>query len=289
MSMFDQTYYKVTTRSECHHGFQYLGGLNVLTEPFAETGSCVPGGLYFTDLAHVPDFLVLGVYVREVRIPEGSRVVKDGTDKWRTDQLWFGHRWEIQDFLKHHANVWTLKDWYRISAYGMLTEEFIREFADQVVWHIISRYQNLSETFIREFADRVDWFTISQCQDLSDTFIREFADRVNWFKLSFNRSLSESLIREFADRVDWTRISEYHIHSDFQIEDQPFSISEGFIREFADRVDWTIISQSHTLSETFIREFADRIEWSMINHYSRFSESFIREFADRVDWTRSEE
>ena len=73
---YAETYYKVTKWSERHHDYQYQDGLNVLTEPLAETGSCVPGGLYFTDLSHVPEFLDYGVYVREVRIPLGSRVVR---------------------------------------------------------------------------------------------------------------------------------------------------------------------------------------------------------------------
>ena len=31
------------------HGFQYVDGLNRDKLPFSETGSCVPGGLYFTE------------------------------------------------------------------------------------------------------------------------------------------------------------------------------------------------------------------------------------------------
>ena len=156
----DQIYYKVTNQLECHHGYQYRDGLNVLTEPFAETGSCVPGGFYFTDLAHVPKFLKYGVYVREVRIPPESRVVRDGLNKWRTDQLWLGHRWELEDFLRDHASIWKDDDWFLISQ-TPISEEFIREFADRVTWSEISCYQDLSESFIREFVDRVDWISIS--------------------------------------------------------------------------------------------------------------------------------
>ena len=162
---YAETYYKVTKWSERHHGYQYQDGLNVLTEPLAETGSCVPGGLYFTDLSHVPEFLDYGVYVREVRIPLGSRVVRDGPEKWRADQLWLGHRWELEEFLRHHANIWTMKNWSQISRDGTLTEKFIREFADQVDWIEISRYQKLSAKFIQEFANRVNWTVISKYQN----------------------------------------------------------------------------------------------------------------------------
>ena len=40
-------------QTENHHGYQYKDGLNILQEPFAETGSCVPGGFYFTDIDNI--------------------------------------------------------------------------------------------------------------------------------------------------------------------------------------------------------------------------------------------
>ena len=57
--MFDHKaiYYKVTNPEECHHRFQYNDGLNILQGKFQEQGSYVAGGLYFTDLDHIWDFL----------------------------------------------------------------------------------------------------------------------------------------------------------------------------------------------------------------------------------------
>ena len=52
----NKTFYKITNATECHHKFQYRDGLNVLVEPFAETGSCCPGGFYFTDIEHILEF-----------------------------------------------------------------------------------------------------------------------------------------------------------------------------------------------------------------------------------------
>ena len=192
MGEFDRetTYFKVTNESECHHGFQYQDGLNLLKEPFAKTGSCVPGGLYFTNLDHVVDFISYGIFVREVLIPPESQVVKDGKFKWRTDQIWLGHRWVVEDFLRHHAHTWTSRDWEIISYYPHLSESFIREFPDRVNWSVIGGYQELSEPFIREFADRLDWSEISRSQKLSEPFIREFADRLDWSRISLYQELS---------------------------------------------------------------------------------------------------
>ena len=49
------------------------------------------------------------------------------------------------------------QDWESVSKHKFLTEDFIREFADEVNWSCISANQHLSEEFIREFADKVDW------------------------------------------------------------------------------------------------------------------------------------
>ena len=138
-------------------------------------------------------------------------------------------------------------DWMSVSAHKFLTEDFIREFADEVKWGYISAKQHLSEEFIREFADEVDWVGISLCQRLSEDFIREFKDKVGWYCVSKYQRLSEDFIREFKDWVYWDAISYYQ------------RLSEDFIREFKDKVDWDKISTHQHLSEDFIEEFKDRL------------------------------
>jgi hypothetical protein len=64
-----------------------------------------------------------------------------------------------------------------------LTEEFIREFQNEVDWELISCHQKLSENFIREFQDKVCWFWISYFQNLSNKFIIEFKDRIDFEKM----------------------------------------------------------------------------------------------------------
>jgi len=123
----------------------------------------------------------------------------------------------------------------------------VDEFKDKVDWYYISYYQKLSENFIREFKDKVDWHYISERQKLSEDFIREFEDKVNWSYVSMYQNLLEDFIREFKDRVNWDCISAYQ------------KLSEDFIREFKDKVDWPYISDSQKLSEDFIREFKDKI------------------------------
>ena len=53
-----------------------------------------------------------------------------------------------------------------------------------IFWKLISINQKLSENFIREFKDNIDWNSISQYQKLSEDFIREFKNKINWNSIS---------------------------------------------------------------------------------------------------------
>jgi len=50
---------------------------------------------------------------------------------------------------------------------AILSEEFIRDFKDQLDWDGISRYQQLSEDFIEEMKNYVNWQIIINSQKLS--------------------------------------------------------------------------------------------------------------------------
>ena len=162
-------------------------------------------------------------------------------------------------------------NWQALSRHEFLTEDFIRDFEDEVDWYCISRYQRLSEDFIREFQDRLEMFWIAQYQILSEDFIRDFKNKLDWSLISKCQHLSEDFIREFKDYVNWEYISQYQ------------HLSEDFIGEFTDRVYWDYISQYQRLSEDFIRRFKNRVGWHLISKYQRLSDGFIREFKDRVE------
>ena len=130
-------------------------------------------------------------------------------------------------------------------------------------WREISMFQKLSEDFIREFQDNVDWECISMCQNLSESFIREFQDNVNWNYISGSQKLSEDFIREFQDDVNWEWISGYQ------------KLSNEFIREFKYKVDWYCISKYQKLSNEFTEEFKDKLDLNKIKeswHYKTTEE-----------------
>jgi len=89
--------------------------------------------------------------------------------------------------------------WKNLDYYKKLSEEYIRENADSIDqkgWNYISSKPILSEDFIREFADRLDWEQISRKQPLSDKFINEFEDYVDWYALDMNPNISNKMKKQ---------------------------------------------------------------------------------------------
>ena len=94
-------YFKITNKEENHNGFQYFDGLNILVDEFIESGSCVKGGLYFTDINNIFKFLNYGIYLRKVSLPFNNpdfKMVKDPDgDKWRANMIILEKRYELSD------------------------------------------------------------------------------------------------------------------------------------------------------------------------------------------------
>ena len=93
-------YFKITNKDENHNGFQYVDGLNILDKPFEKYGSCVPGGLYFTDIEHIFEFLQYGIYLREVILPTDDKdfeMVADEQNKYRANKIILGKRYDLND------------------------------------------------------------------------------------------------------------------------------------------------------------------------------------------------
>ncbi|AQN68731.1 ankyrin repeat protein [Saudi moumouvirus] len=94
-------YFKVTNELECHNGYQYVDGLNILNEKFNDSDdSCVPGRLYFSDKNHIMEYLNFGVYLREVILPINNpdfKMIKDGEDKYGANMIILGEKRDLRD------------------------------------------------------------------------------------------------------------------------------------------------------------------------------------------------
>ena len=109
-------YIKITNAKEYHHGLQYQDGLNIDPVPFAKEGSCVPGGIYFTTPEFISYFIDMGIYIREVTIPEDAEMVKDPKgNKWRASKVILGPR---KDLSELETWKWLVENGSNIHACG---------------------------------------------------------------------------------------------------------------------------------------------------------------------------
>lgn len=134
---------------------------------------------------------------------------------------------------------------------------------NEIEWYAISRYKKLSEDFIRQFQDYIDWCALPIRQKLSENFIREFQENMDWYYICTYQNLSEGFMREFKDKIDWRTISKYQ------------KLSENFIEEFQDKVVWSIISKYQKLSENFIQKHRQKLNLLVLQnswHYKTTEE-----------------
>jgi len=96
----DQTFVKLTNRTETHNKFQFVDGLNVDTIQFNPRGNCEPGGIYFTDIRFMRKWIKYGSatmrYMRKVTIPDDAKVYVEEF-KFKTDKLFLHPREEISE------------------------------------------------------------------------------------------------------------------------------------------------------------------------------------------------
>ena len=90
-------YFKVTNLYECHDNFRYKTGLNVLKASFNKKGQRISGGLYFTTLEHLDKFCMDGVWLREITIPEKTKIIMYAGGKCMADRIIMGEKYPLYD------------------------------------------------------------------------------------------------------------------------------------------------------------------------------------------------
>ena len=122
-------YFKITNPEENHQGLQYHDGLVEDILPFQKEGSCVPGGIYFSNETYICGFLNYGPWIREITIPKDAKMVMDPSGwKWRANKVILGERrdlskaetwkWMVEKGVDiHYCYDWSLR---RASSYGCL-------------------------------------------------------------------------------------------------------------------------------------------------------------------------
>ena len=215
---YSKVYYKVTNEKECHHGYQYKDGLNILKEEFNDNPehSCVPGGFYFTDYEHLHYFFHYGMWIREVTIPTDARVVLDPDgNKWRCDKIILGKKYHIEnDFDK----------WFDPEKFNQKHSKYLAEFCSNQFdkWFDPNKFNWKYLRYLAEFcSDHFDkWFDKEKFNwDYSDYLAQFCSQHFNkWFdKEKFNwkysRYLAEFCSNHFDKWFDPNKFNwDYYLH-----------------------------------------------------------------------------
>jgi len=79
-------FYKILQTNLTHHKFTYQLGLNVDTQPFEPDARC-SGGLYFSDLEHIVEYLEYGDMVARVAVPPEACWIQEAPGKFKADRI----------------------------------------------------------------------------------------------------------------------------------------------------------------------------------------------------------
>ena len=125
----------------------------------------------------------------------------------------------------------TWQDWFKISRYKILSEEFINLAADKLDWHVVCSEQYLSEQIIEKHIDKIKWYAICYNQKLSEDFIRRHWDDVSTELINLLRgqNLNMSFLREIALLLNDDKWDELSWHQELNVD---------FLREFKDSIQW---------------------------------------------------
>ena len=96
MEFHNLEFFKITNEQETHHGLTYSTGHNIDPLPFISSGSCIPGGIYFTTRNHISNFYNFGVWIRKVH-PIGKIIKDPSGDKYRAHEVTLDARYPLFD------------------------------------------------------------------------------------------------------------------------------------------------------------------------------------------------
>ena len=94
-------FYKLTNKEELHNNINFIDGLNIDPIKFNPFGSCLPGGIYFTEYNKIAMWLSYSgktmYWIRKVKIPSDAKVYVE-VDKFKTDKIYLESRVPLSEF-----------------------------------------------------------------------------------------------------------------------------------------------------------------------------------------------
>ena len=96
---------KFLKRGLTHRDMKYKEGLNEDSIEFNPTGSCRPGGLYYTDFNHFFTFMHHGELIADIEVPHDAKIYPDPAgNKWKANKLIVNDIRPIRDVFKDKSD-----------------------------------------------------------------------------------------------------------------------------------------------------------------------------------------
>ena len=99
VNYYGDKFYKITNEDEEHYNYKYRDGLNEDINTFNPNGENELGGLYFTNIDNIFDYMNYGINVREVIIPNDASVYVENKS-FKANKIILGKKMCIDDFVK---------------------------------------------------------------------------------------------------------------------------------------------------------------------------------------------
>jgi hypothetical protein len=138
----DKKFYKFINNTQVHHGFKYQKGLNIDTKKFLPEGSCMGGGLYFTDFENVDVWMHYGVYVAPIKLCEDALFyiepckTKYKTNKFIVDEM-YNSNLDVDKPPLDICKISLIKNWknfYKLNYYSFdVNNEFGHMMSNEMI------------------------------------------------------------------------------------------------------------------------------------------------------------
>ncbi|BCS82765.1 putative ankyrin repeat protein [Cotonvirus japonicus] len=224
-SLTNKKFYKFINENWIQRDYLYKEGLNFLNKPFEPQGHCVPGGLYFTDIKNILEFLDYGMRLVEITIPVDARVVKDslGLHKWRADKIIVKNIGLITDISTikfiFEQGVNMGKYISKLYSYSIVNNYY--ELLEYLIENFLEHYSNLRRDIILTpvnifiYNEKIIQLLIKHDARISNRFM---SDIIEYEKL--NLILTIILYKPSNIETLYTFIMEYHKFNIIKMIDQ---------------------------------------------------------------------
>lgn len=112
--------------------------------------------------------------------------------------------------------------------YGQRDDAFYCEFIDRIVLKEIDDFTLLSEQFIREFMDEIDEIAVLETAIMSDEFEYEIVSKLDWDNIDYN-CVSEKFLTRYVKMVNWENARN---HIGIVLFSDEFKCQFGLFRSF---------------------------------------------------------